>query len=178
MERFRREFQILTQLQHPNLVSVYDFGITIEGDLYFTMEWIEGQDLEPGKRSLDPGAMVPVMVQVCRALAYLHVRGVIHGDLKPANVLIDPQGRPRHGRTGTRGVDRLSRFQRERPTGRERTKRCDRRQRGLRADRPDLRDVRCRRGDKERVATDLPKWRRSFRQHREQRSRVRSGFRQ
>lgn len=45
VERFQRQFQMLTQLRHPNLVSVYDYGITAEGELYFTMEWIEGQDL-------------------------------------------------------------------------------------------------------------------------------------
>jgi len=88
VEHFQREFQLLTQLRHPNLVSVYDFGITTEGDLYFTMEWVEGEDLEPSRRPLEPGETVPVMVQVCRALAYLHARGVIHGDLKPHNVLI------------------------------------------------------------------------------------------
>jgi len=88
VEHFQREFQLLTQLRHPNLVSVYDFGITTEGDLYFTMEWVEGEDLEPSRRPLEPEETVPVMVQVCRALAYLHARGVIHGDLKPHNVLI------------------------------------------------------------------------------------------
>jgi len=88
VEYFQREFQLLTQLRHPNLVSVYDYGITTEGELYFTMEWVEGDDLEPSLRPLEPGETVDVMVQVCRALAYLHARGVIHGDLKPGNVLV------------------------------------------------------------------------------------------
>ncbi|MCP4536402.1 MAG: tetratricopeptide repeat protein [Chloroflexi bacterium] len=88
IEYFQREFQTLTQLHHPNLVSVYDYGIMTEGKLYFTMEWVEGQDLEPDRHSLSPEATIPVMVQVCRALAYLHLRGVIHGDLKPANILL------------------------------------------------------------------------------------------
>jgi tetratricopeptide (TPR) repeat protein len=91
-EYFQREFQLLTQLRHPNLVSVYDFGITTEGELYFTMEWLEGEDLEPSIRPLEPAETIPVMVQVCRALAYLHARGVIHGDLKPGNVLIAGDG--------------------------------------------------------------------------------------
>ncbi len=88
VEHFRCEFQLLTQLRHPNLVSVYDYGITTEGELYFTMEWVEGQDLDPHGRRLTLGDSVPIVVQICRALAYLHSQGVIHGDLKPANVLM------------------------------------------------------------------------------------------
>ncbi len=88
IERFQREFQLLTQLRHPNLVSVYDYGITTEGELYFTMEWIEGGNLEPTEQPLTPSATIPVMIQICRALAYLHARGVIHGDLKPRNALM------------------------------------------------------------------------------------------
>ncbi|MCP4536399.1 MAG: tetratricopeptide repeat protein [Chloroflexi bacterium] len=114
VERFQREFQLLTQLRHPNLVSVYNFGITTEGELYFTMEWIEGQDLEPGRRSLEPEATVSVIVQICRALAYLHARGVIHGDLKPANVLVAADGQVKIVDFGValevRSVEILSRY--------------------------------------------------------------------
>ncbi|MCP4542136.1 MAG: AAA family ATPase [Chloroflexi bacterium] len=88
VEHFQREFQILTQLRHPNLVSVYEFGITTEGEIYFTLEWIEGPDLESGRHSLKPDVAIPIVVQICRALAYLHARGVIHGDLKLANILL------------------------------------------------------------------------------------------
>ncbi|MCP4542135.1 MAG: tetratricopeptide repeat protein [Chloroflexi bacterium] len=88
VERFQREFQLLTQLHHPNLVSVYDYGVTTEEELYFTMEWIEGQNLESRLLQLDPADTILVIVQICRALAYLHARGVIHGDLKPPNVLM------------------------------------------------------------------------------------------
>ncbi|MCP4536398.1 MAG: tetratricopeptide repeat protein [Chloroflexi bacterium] len=86
-ERFRREFQILTQLHHPNLVSVYDYGIMSGGELYFTMEWIQGQDLASCLDRFEPLSTIPVIVQICRALTYLHARDVIHGDLKPSHVL-------------------------------------------------------------------------------------------
>ena len=60
VERFQREFQLLSQLRHPNLVSVYDFGVTTEGQLYFTMEWLRGQDLEPRQRPLEPATTLPL----------------------------------------------------------------------------------------------------------------------
>lgn len=86
--RFQREFQLLTQLRHPNLVMVYDYSVTPQGELYSTTEWIQGRKLDPGRPLLNLEATVPIIVQICRALAYLHSRGVIHGDLKPSHIII------------------------------------------------------------------------------------------
>ncbi len=88
VERFQREFQILTQLRHPNLVSVYDYSVTSQGELYLTTEWIQGRKLDPGRPLMSLAAAIPIVIQICRALAYLHSRGVIHGDLKPSHVMI------------------------------------------------------------------------------------------
>ncbi len=94
IEHFQREFKILTQLQHPNLVAVHNYGVTAQGALYFTMEWIQGQEFKPTRPPLKPAGTIPLIVQACRALAYLHSRGVIHGNLKPSHVLITGEADP------------------------------------------------------------------------------------
>lgn len=93
-QRFRREAQALAQMNHPNIVSVYDFGIV--GDyLYYVMEYIEGIDLH---QSLSAGPLSPmrateVLVKVCDALSYAHSKGIVHRDIKPANILLSKDGR-------------------------------------------------------------------------------------
>jgi len=80
-----REFGLLTRLRHPNLVEVYDFRL--EPDCWFTMEYVEGQDLRQAR--LDGDELIEAVVQVCRALEYIHSRGLIHLDVKPTNILIN-----------------------------------------------------------------------------------------
>ena len=93
-ERFRREAQALAQMNHANIVSVYDFGVV--GDyLFYVMEFIEGTDLHQlmalGQVS-QPRAL-QIISAICDALGYAHSKGLVHRDIKPANILIATDGR-------------------------------------------------------------------------------------
>jgi tRNA A-37 threonylcarbamoyl transferase component Bud32/CheY-like chemotaxis protein len=90
-ERFTREARIAAALQHPNIVTVYDAG-EVEGILYLAMQYIEGNDLAAMLRKdgrLRPYRAIDVIRQVASALDAAHAQGLIHRDVKPANVLIE-----------------------------------------------------------------------------------------
>src|SRR5215216_11642 len=90
-ERFNREARIAAALQHPNIVTVYDAGEE-DGLLYLAMQYIEGNDLSAVLRSqgrLRPYRAIDVCRQIAAALDAAHGQGLIHRDVKPANVLIE-----------------------------------------------------------------------------------------
>ncbi len=94
--RFEREAQILSSLQHPNIVRLY--GFETNGNLSFlVMEYIDGQVLRrvllERSQPLTLGETLGVMEPVCRALSYAHKEGVFHCDVKPANIFIASEGR-------------------------------------------------------------------------------------
>lgn len=93
-ERFQREATAMARLRHPNIVSLYHYGETDEGQVYFVMEYIEGADLTAYIRSADaePRHILYWAVQVCSALQYAHENGIVHRDIKPSNLLIDGNG--------------------------------------------------------------------------------------
>jgi len=94
IERFRREARTLAKLNHPNIVSVYEFGE--QGGLYyFVMEYVDGANLRAllEDKTLTPAAALVIVPHVCEALEYAHEEGVIHRDIKPENLLIDKKGR-------------------------------------------------------------------------------------
>jgi tetratricopeptide (TPR) repeat protein len=97
--RFRREYEALTRLDHPNIVRVFRYG-THEGNPFLTMELLDGVPVQVhAKGQGRPGTprrtaeMLRVVTKVASALAYLHDRGIIHRDLKSANVLVLSDGR-------------------------------------------------------------------------------------
>lgn len=95
-ERFKNEARAMARLSHPNIVSVYDFGETAGGLLYFVMEFIEGMDVhkmlkEQGRLQADH--VKNIITQVCDALDYAHEMKIIHRDIKPANIMVGYDGR-------------------------------------------------------------------------------------
>jgi predicted Ser/Thr protein kinase len=93
-ERFTREAQALAQLNHPNIVQVYDFGRTDEF-FYFIMEFVDGANLRTLIRDghLEPAQALKIVPQICEALQFAHDEGIVHRDIKPENILIDKRGR-------------------------------------------------------------------------------------
>ena len=95
VERFRREASAAAGLQHPNVVQVFDRG-EIDGTYYIAMEFLEGRSLKQLVRDegpLDPQRAIDITIGVLRAARFAHKRGVIHRDIKPHNVIVDPEGR-------------------------------------------------------------------------------------
>jgi tRNA A-37 threonylcarbamoyl transferase component Bud32 len=98
VERFRREAEIASALEHDNIVRVSDFGRTPEGFLFLAMELLTGESLFDRLRRegfLPPEEAVPILWQICAGLEAAHALGVVHRDLKPENVFLarTPSGR-------------------------------------------------------------------------------------
>jgi uncharacterized membrane protein YhaH (DUF805 family) len=93
-ERFSREARALARLNHPNIVSVFDFGQA--GDLfYLIMEFVDGANLRQmiASKQITPDAALSIVPKVCEALQFAHDEGIFHRDIKPENILIDKKGR-------------------------------------------------------------------------------------
>lgn len=109
--RFEREAQLVSQLENPHIVRVFDFGKTDEGQLFLAMEFVEGDTLDKRleKGPLDPARAIEILTQVLDGLAEAHNLGVVHRDLKPPNIIL---GKRREGGERAKildfGIARLS----------------------------------------------------------------------
>jgi hypothetical protein len=93
--RFEREVQLTSQLSHPNTVVIHDYGRTHEGIFYYVMELIQGATLDrvvAGSGPMPCGRVVRILEMVAGALGEAHEHGLVHRDVKPANILLGPRG--------------------------------------------------------------------------------------
>jgi serine/threonine-protein kinase len=93
--RFRREAQIVARLQHPAIVTVFDYGNLPDGAAFLVMEYVRGEDLRHllrREKTLSPSRAVELMTGVALGVEAAHQAGVLHRDLKPENVLLPLSG--------------------------------------------------------------------------------------
>ncbi|HLB08581.1 MAG TPA: protein kinase [Gemmatimonadaceae bacterium] len=94
-ERFRREIATAAQLQHPHILGVFDSGETANGQLWFTMPFVEGQSLRDRlhrEPQMPVDLVLRIVQEIAGALDYAHDQGVIHRDIKPENILLTKRG--------------------------------------------------------------------------------------
>ncbi|RME87796.1 MAG: hypothetical protein D6785_01580, partial [Planctomycetota bacterium] len=98
LEFFKYEFKVLTELSHPNLVKVYDYGtIQKEKRHFFTSQFVDGCDLFMATQNASLSEIYDIFVQILRGLAYIHSKGIIHHDIKVNNILVT-RNRPRQAK--------------------------------------------------------------------------------
>ena len=92
-ERFTREARALAKLNHPHIVTLYEFG-QADGLFYFLMEFVDGINLRQLLHAsrLAPKEALAIVPQICEALQYAHDRGIVHRDIKPENILLSREG--------------------------------------------------------------------------------------
>jgi serine/threonine protein kinase len=95
LARFEHEVRHTSRLSHPNTITIYDYGHTAEGIFYYVMELLQGADLSrivTKTGPMPPGRVIHVLACACGALNEAHLKGIIHRDIKPQNIMLCDQG--------------------------------------------------------------------------------------
>ena len=95
VERLKREGRLMAQLEHPNVLGIYNAGLMEDETPYLVLEYVEGGDLQKRlrkERRLGKKEAIRIAVRVCNALSAVHSLGIVHRDIKPANVLLGEDG--------------------------------------------------------------------------------------
>lgn len=93
VERFRRERAILAQLEHPYITRLYEAGTTEDGQLYFVMEYVDGESWQEAMAKRPLAGRMRLLAMVCEAVEHAHKQQIVHRDLKPSNVLVTGDGK-------------------------------------------------------------------------------------
>ncbi len=91
VRRFQQEARTASQLQHPNLIEVHDFGMLDDVQPYLVMDLVEGQSLSEWLKktgALPVDYVISLCIQICFGLMYAHEKGVVHRDIKPGNIML------------------------------------------------------------------------------------------
>ena len=93
-DRFQREAISLAKLDHPNIVTIFDTGVS-DGHYYLIMEYVEGLNLREAMagEKMAPAEALAIVPEICAGLQYAHDHGIVHRDIKPENILLDKKGR-------------------------------------------------------------------------------------
>lgn len=99
VDRFEQEARAASSLTHTNLVHVQDYGVTKTGAPYLVMDYFEGESIaqliaKHGAFTMEQA--LPVFIQICSGVSYMHTKGIVHRDIKPSNIVVtrDERGMP------------------------------------------------------------------------------------
>jgi len=99
--QFRAEAKVMAKVNHPNVVSLFDFG-EVEDMLFIIMEFVDGKSLFHSAHgvAISPEVALEIVMGLCKGIAHAHENGILHRDVKPGNILLDPKANPKIGDFG------------------------------------------------------------------------------